>query len=78
MATTIDREKLKEQLQILAEQDLSAFKALITEVVESAKEELSRVQPATHSDEGKLRRTEVDAIIQQDFERFDDVFRALA
>lgn len=78
MATTIDQSKLKKQLTQLAEQDLAAFKSLITEVVEAAKRDLAEAKTTSQSSEEALSRAEVDAIIQQDFERFDEVFRALA
>ncbi len=78
MATTIDRGKLKEQLTQLAEQDLAAFKLLITEVVEVAKKDLAEAKATTQSFDEGLNRAEVDAILQRDFERFDEVFRALA
>jgi hypothetical protein len=78
MATTIDRNQLKEELRKLAKANLTDFSLLIQEVVAEAKRDLTEAKKGELQSEETLDRTEIDQLIEADFQRFDDVFRALA
>lgn len=61
--TVLDREKFKESLIELAKNDPNYLRELLYEVKEDLK---------------KSRRQRLEQIINEDFEEYEDVFRALA
>lgn len=69
-ATLTDRELLKSVLIEVIEERPELFKAIFKEIIAE-----SKAQP--HSEE-EAHLQELDAIITEDFLRFDKVFRALA
>ena len=65
--TTLEKEDIKQALRELIREDKGIFKAILKEVIE---DELKAAEPN--------RRTKIEAIIRQDFERYKNVFKALA
>ncbi len=63
MSTVLDKEVLKKSLVELAEKEPDYVQKLISEIDENLK---------------TARRKRFEAIVKEDFEKYDDVFRALA
>jgi len=65
-----DKEILKSALAELIQEQPSLFKEVIREILEENK--------IIVSDEQLERRKRLEAILEEDFSQYDDVFRALA
>ena len=63
MATVVDKDLIKEALRELIQEEPAAFKTLLKEILAEAK----------NTGDG-----EFDQLLQKNFERFGDTFRALA
>ncbi|MBD2757613.1 hypothetical protein [Spirosoma validum] len=65
--TTLEKETIKQALRELIHEDKDLFKAMLREILEEDS------KPSVSD-----RQAKVDAIIQRDFERYKNVFKALA
>ena len=65
--TTLEKDDIKQALRELIQEDKDLFKAMLREILE---------EEAKYS--ASDRQVKVDAIIQRDFERYKNVFKALA
>ncbi len=65
--TSLEKEAVKQVIRELLQEDKTLLKAIVKEVIE---DELKGAEPD--------RKAKIEAIIRRDFERYHDVFKALA
>jgi ribosomal protein S7 len=63
MSTTIDKDMLKEALTRLSKEEPDFVEKMINDVLDNIK---------------KNRKSRLEQIVKEDFEQYDDVFKALA
>lgn len=70
--TTLEKDEIKQVIREVVREDKSFFKELLQEVLAETVEQ----EKTTEHDQSRAER--IDAIIRKDFERYKNVFKALA